>query len=66
MSAFAGITLPNAASIALHESCGFAPVGVYPAVGFKLGSWHDVGWWGRRLADLPAHPEAPNRQGRSS
>jgi len=44
-NAYAGITLPNAASISLHESLGFQPIGVYPAVGYKLGVWHDVGWW---------------------
>ncbi len=44
-SAHAGITLPNAASVGLHESFGFTPVGVYRAVGYKLGAWHDVGWW---------------------
>ncbi|MEM9192533.1 MAG: arsinothricin resistance N-acetyltransferase ArsN1 family B [Myxococcota bacterium] len=42
---FAGVTLPNPASVRLHESFGFASVGVYPRVGFKLGRWHDVGWW---------------------
>lgn len=41
--AFAGIALPNAASVALHESMGFAPIGVYRQVGFKHGRWHDVG-----------------------
>lgn len=48
-TAYAGITLPNAASVALHERFGFEPVGVYRKVGFKLGRWHDVGWWQRRL-----------------
>lgn len=48
-AAFAGIALPNPASIALHESVGFEPVGVYREVGFKLGRWHDVGWWQRLL-----------------
>jgi len=43
--ACAGITLPNAASVALHESVGFRRVGVYRAIGFKLGAWHDVGAW---------------------
>ncbi len=43
--AFAGIALPNAASVALHESVGFAPIGIYRDVGFKNGQWHDVGWW---------------------
>jgi phosphinothricin acetyltransferase len=44
-AAFAGIALPNPASVALHESVGFTPVGVYREVGFKLGRFHDVGWW---------------------
>ncbi|MHA6768291.1 arsinothricin resistance N-acetyltransferase ArsN1 family B [Sphingobium ummariense] len=44
---FAGIALPNAASIALHEAMGFTPVGIYREVGWKLGGWRDVGWWQR-------------------
>lgn len=44
-NAYAGITLPNAASVGLHEALGFEPVGVYCATGYKLGAWHDVGWW---------------------
>jgi L-amino acid N-acyltransferase YncA len=47
--AFAGIALPNPASVALHESMGFKPVGVYREVGFKFRRWHDVGWWQRPL-----------------
>jgi phosphinothricin acetyltransferase len=43
--ACAGITLPNDASVALHESLGFAPVGIYRAIGWKAGGWRDVGWW---------------------
>lgn len=50
--AFAGIALPNAASVALHESVGFEPIGVYRSVGFKFGHWHDVGWWQRTLQPL--------------
>ena len=42
---FAGIALPNPASIALHETMGFTPVGIYREVGWKMGSWRDVGWW---------------------
>lgn len=55
-TAHAGITLPNAASVRLHESLGFVPIGVYPKVGFKFGAWHDTGWW-----RLPLRPcvEAP-------
>jgi phosphinothricin acetyltransferase len=43
--AFAGITLPNAASVRLHESVGFKPIAIYKGVGYKLGQWLDVGWW---------------------
>jgi len=56
--AFAGIALPNAASVRLHESVGFEPVGVYRNVGFKHGRWHDVGRWQRALQPLTA-PSAP-------
>jgi len=45
--AMAGITLPNEASVKLHEGMGFKPVGIYREVGFKFGRWHDVGWWQR-------------------
>jgi len=47
--ACAGITLPNPASVGLHQALGFDPVGVYRRVGWKLGCWHDVGWWQRSL-----------------
>jgi len=58
-SAFAGIALPNPASVALHEAVGFVPLGVYRDVGFKHGAWHDVGWWQRPIGDRPAHPAEP-------
>jgi phosphinothricin acetyltransferase len=48
-AAFAGIALPNDASIGLHEAMGFTPVGIYREVGWKLGAWRDVGWWQRLL-----------------
>lgn len=64
-SAYAGIALPNEASVRLHERLGFVPVGVYRDVGFKLGRWHDVGWWQRSLRgpgqappERPAEPRA--------
>ncbi|MES1991914.1 MAG: arsinothricin resistance N-acetyltransferase ArsN1 family B [Pseudomonadota bacterium] len=47
--AYGGITLPNAASVGLHEACGFKAIGIYREVGFKFGKWHDVGWWGLDL-----------------
>lgn len=58
-TAHAGVTLPNPASVALHESLGFRPVGVYPAVGWKFGAWRDVGWWHLPLQERPSTPAAP-------
>ena len=49
--AVAGITLPNEASVGLHEAVGFRPVGVYRRIGHKLGRWHDVGHWQRSLQE---------------
>ena len=47
--ACAGITLPNDASVGLHESLGFVPVGVYRDIAFKHGRWRSVGWWQKTL-----------------
>ena len=60
----AGITLPNDASVALHESLGFRAVGVYRDIAFKFGAWRDVGWWQKTLREHapgapPAEPRAP-------
>jgi L-amino acid N-acyltransferase YncA len=59
--AVVGITLPNPASVALTESLGFEPVGVYRRIGYKAGAWRDVGWWQREL--LPAGDEGPDEPG---
>jgi L-amino acid N-acyltransferase YncA len=40
-----GISLPNAASVALHEKMGFRKVAHFEQVGFKFGKWIDVGYW---------------------
>ncbi|MDR2800317.1 MAG: GNAT family N-acetyltransferase [Desulfovibrio sp.] len=40
--AFGVITLPNPASLALHESLGFVSAGVWRKAGYKLNSWHDL------------------------
>ncbi|MFC4450684.1 arsinothricin resistance N-acetyltransferase ArsN1 family B [Halorussus aquaticus] len=58
-NAYAGIALPNPASVALHESFGFERVGVYESVGFKRGEWRDVGWWQSQLRDRPEDPDEP-------
>ena len=54
--ACAGITLPNEASVALHESLGFEPVGVNREIGWKAGAWRDVGWWQLELAPAAEGP----------
>jgi L-amino acid N-acyltransferase YncA len=59
VAAHAGIALPNEASVALHESLGFTPIGVYGGVGYKLGKWLDVGWWQRPLAARGRQPTEP-------
>ena len=58
--AFAGIALPNAGSVALHESLGFEPIGVYRNVGHKHGAWRDVGWWQRPLKPLTTPGSEPH------
>ena len=47
--AIAGISLPNPASVALHEKFGMEKVAHFYEVGYKLGKWVDVGYWQCRL-----------------
>jgi L-amino acid N-acyltransferase YncA len=56
---YAGITLPNDASVGLHEAVGFTRVGVYRDIGWKFGRWHDVLWLQRDLAAHVADPPPP-------
>ena len=39
------IALPNEASVAIHEKCGFVKVAHFPQVGRKFDRWVDVGFW---------------------
>lgn len=43
------ISLPNEASVALHEKFGLRKVAHFPEVGFKFGRWIDVGYWQKTL-----------------
>ena len=52
-TAYAGVTLPNEASVRLHERAGFTRIGVFERAGWKFGRWHDVSWWQRELRDAP-------------
>jgi len=58
-NAYAGVALPNDASIAFHKAMGFTPVGTYRQVGYKAGLWRDVSWFERTIAphaDVPRPP----------
>lgn len=57
-NAYAGTALPNPGSVRLHEVAGFSRIGIYHAVGYKFGAWHDVLWWERALRTAPNQPAA--------
>ena len=57
--AVAGITVPNAASVGLHEAMGFELVGVYRDIGYKLGAWRDVAWYQASLQPIALEPPEP-------
>jgi phosphinothricin acetyltransferase len=48
-----GVTLPNPASVALHERFGFTSIGVFREVGRKFDRYWDVQWFERALDDRP-------------
>jgi L-amino acid N-acyltransferase YncA len=58
-NAYAGATLPNDASVRLHEALGFDTIGVYPRIGYKHGAWHDTIWWAKRLRPADEQPTEP-------
>ena len=43
----AGVTLPNSASVVLHQSFGFVPVGTFTQAGRKFDRYWDVAWFER-------------------
>jgi phosphinothricin acetyltransferase len=57
----AGITTPNAASVALHESFGFRHLGTLERVGYKYGAWRNVGSWQRLVGVEDDTPPGPIR-----
>ncbi|MHC0433316.1 GNAT family N-acetyltransferase [Streptomyces sp. O3] len=46
---YAGVALPNEASVRLHERFGFSHVGTYREVGRKFGRYWDVAWYEKPL-----------------
>lgn len=56
---YAGICLPNEASVGIHEYFGFKKIAQYNKVGNKFNKWHDVGWWElflKQHEDKPGEP----------
>lgn len=49
--AYAGIALPNPASVALHEMFGFKRVALFSEQGRKFGRYWDVAWFEKALGD---------------
>jgi len=59
VNAYAGVTLPNPASVGFHEAMGFRLIGTYRRIGYKLGQWHDVAWYDHALAPHAEDPPEP-------
>lgn len=51
------ITLPNEASVKLHENMGFKQCAEFKNIGYKLGQWQTVGWWELQLVDQFLTPD---------
>ena len=49
VNAIACITVPNDASIKLHEKLGFRRVGRFDKVGYKKETWIDVEYWQKQV-----------------
>jgi hypothetical protein len=58
-NAYAGITLPNPASVGLHLAMGYVPTGTFHRVGYKFGRWHDVMSLERALMMHAGEPPVP-------
>lgn len=54
---FSLITVPNDASIGLHEALGFSPMGIQRQAGFKCGAWHDVAWYQKQIGRFSGVPQ---------
>ncbi|HTU70145.1 MAG TPA: arsinothricin resistance N-acetyltransferase ArsN1 family B [Candidatus Baltobacteraceae bacterium] len=57
--AYAGVALPNDASVGLHRALGFEPIGIYRRVGWKAGRWYDVMWLGRDVGPDEGDAQPP-------
>jgi phosphinothricin acetyltransferase len=49
VNAIACITVPNDASIKLHQKLGFEKIGRFNKVGYKMEQWVDVEYWQKHV-----------------
>lgn len=56
-TAYALVTLPNAASERLHAALGFQRLVIQRNAGFKSGAWQDVAWYAKDIAPHDARPK---------
>ena len=59
VTAIGGVTLPNEASVKLHERFGFKFIGEYKNIGYKCDEWHGVGFFELELNPPEKYPEEP-------
>ena len=59
VNVYAGVTIPNAKSEHFHLAMGFAEIGVFEKIGFKLGKWHDLKFFEMYLVEHPTSPTPP-------
>jgi L-amino acid N-acyltransferase YncA len=59
VNVYAGVTIPNAKSERFHLAMGFAEIGVFEKIGYKLGKWHDLKFFEMYLMEHSANPVPP-------
>ena len=59
VNVYAGVTIPNEKSEAIHLSLGFEETGDFKKMGYKMGKWHDVRWYVLYLAEHISNPPSP-------
>lgn len=61
INVFAGMTLPNEKSEALHRSCGFQEIGIFKNIGYKNNQWHDVKWMQLTIGEHGSGVKVPRK-----
>ena len=58
---YALVSSANEPSLAFHRAVGYELMTIMPKTGYKLGAWHDMYWFHKRLCppDAPAHAPIP-------